>query len=199
MIRDHPVIITDSHDVDHIPEDFIAFLKTLPHLRTSIPCNTVTNLLQIRDDQLNLNRLLDQTKKVGAKEWFLHFRNCEFDAVKGSRAIFPQKYHPYFMSNHLPPFHSSWLLISSQPQLLNEKRLPLKDLVFVLQLKGKLAGRLAVQKKCTFACADQDFRLNAGEALIFNAEMWDFSYHNITPESNSESLAATFIQEIRTD
>lgn len=193
------MIIGDSHDVDHVPEDFIAFLKALPHLRTSIPCNTVTNLLQIRNEQLNLNRLLDQTKKVGTKEWFLHFRNCEFDAVKGSRAIFPQKYNPYFMSNHLPPFHSSWILISNQSQLLNEKRLPVKDLVFVFQLKGELAGRLIVQKKCTFSCANQHFRLNAGEALIFNAEMWDFFYHNTSSESNSESLAVTFIQEIRTD
>lgn len=185
--------------MNHVPENFIGFLKTVQPLRKSFPCNTVTNLLQIRDEQWNLNRLLDQTKKIGTKEWFLHFRNCEFDAVKGSRAIFPQNNIPYFMSNHLPPFHSSWILLSNQSQLLNEKRVPVKDLVFVFQLKGKLAGRLVVQKECSLFCFDQDFQLNAGEALIFNAEMWDFFYYNITSESHSKSLAITFIQEIRTD
>lgn len=199
LVRDHPVIISDSHDVHKVPEDFIAFLKTLQHLSQSIPCNTVTNLLQIRNEQLNLKRFLDQTRKIGTKEWFLHFRNCEFEAVKASRAIFPQKYTPYFMSNHLPPFHSSWILMSNQYKLLNEKRLPVKDLVFVFQLKGNLMGQLVVQKKCKFYCANQNFRLNAGETLIFNAEMWDFFYHNITLEPYSESLAVTFIQEIRAD
>lgn len=200
LARDHPVIISDSHDVDDVPEDFIGFLQTLPHLKQSIPCNTVTNLLQNRNEQPNLNRLLEQTKKVGTKiEWFLHFRNCEFEAVKASRGIFSQKHHPYFMSNHLPPFHSSWILISNQYNILNEKHLPVKDLVFVFQLKGKLTGRLVVQKKCEVFCANQDFQLNAGETLIFNADMWDFFYYDITSNSHPESLAVTFIQEIRAD
>lgn len=203
LARDHPVIISDSHDVRKVPVDFIEFLLSLQHLRQSIPCNTVTNLLQIhRNEQQNLKRILEQTHRIGPmKEWFLHFRNCEFDAVKASRAIFSQKSNPYFMSNHLPPFRSSWILMSHQYDgLLNEKSLPVKDLVFVFQLKGKLAGRLAVQKKCEFLCATQDFQLNAGEALIFNAEMWDFFYSNNTSESHAESsLAVTFIQEIRAD
>lgn len=197
LVRDHPVIVEDSHDVNRVPEDFIGFLKTLLPLRKSFPCNTLTNLLQIRNEQWNLNRLLDQTKKIGTKEWFLHFRNCEFNAVKSSRAILPQNNIPYFMSNHLPPFYSSWILLSNQSQLMNEKRLPIKDLVFVFQLKGKLAGRLVVQKRCSFLCVNQDFQLNTGEALIFNAEMWDFFYHSIA--TDSEPLAVTFIQEIRTD
>lgn len=194
------MIVSDSHDVHKVPDDFIGFLKTLPHLKRSIPCNTVTNLLPIRNEPLNLGRLLDQTAKIGTKEWFLHFRNCEFEAVRASRAIFPQKHNPYFMSNHLPPFRSSWILMSNQYNALNEKRLPVKDLVFVFQLNGVLTGRLVVQKKCTFYCANQDFQLNAGETLIFNAEMWDLFYQNLTSsESHSESLAITFIQEIRAD
>lgn len=193
------MIIVDSHDIDDVPVDFIAFLRTLPHLGQSIPCNTVTNLLQIRNEQPNLKRLLEQTNKIDAKEWFLHFRNCEFEAVKASRAIFPQKHHPYFMSNHLPPFHSSWILLSNQYNILNEKGLPVKDLVFVFQLKGMLAGRLAIHKKCEVFCANQDFQLNAGETLIFNAEMWDFFYNDIISNSHTESLAVTFIQEVRAD
>lgn len=197
LVRDHPVIINDSHDEDNIPKDFVEFLQTLPRLKFTIPCNAVTNLLQIRTEQPNLNRLLEQAKRIETKDWFLHFRNCEFDAVKASRAIFPYKHRPYYMSNHLPPFHSSWILLSNQYNILNEKRLPVKDLVFVFQLNGKLIGRLVVRKECTSLCTNLDFQLNAGQALIFNAEMWDLTYQDIT--SNSKSLAVTFIQEIRTD
>lgn len=200
LARDHPVIISDSHSVDTVPADFVDFLQTLPHLKFSIPCNTITNLFQIRNEQPNLKRLLEQTRKIGTKDWFVYFRNCEFEAVKSSRAIFPPKRRPYFMSNHLPPFHSSWYLISNQNnQKLNDKRLPVKDLVFVFQLRGNVAGRLGVQKKCALFCADQEFYLNAGETLIFNADMWDFFFYGRTFTSQSESLAVTFIQETRTD
>lgn len=199
LIRDHPVIVTDSHKVDFIPANFVEYLQTLPQLRHSIPCNIVTNLLQIRNEYPNLKHLFEQIKTIGMKEWFLHFRNCEFQAVKESRGIFPHKYRPYYMSNHLPPFHSSWILISNQHNLFNEIHLPVKDFVFVFQLRGKLIGRLLVQKKCEFLCASHDFQLNAGEALIFNAEMWDFYYNKNISEPHSKSLEITFIQEIRVD
>lgn len=199
LMRDHPVIVTDSHKADNVPVNFVEFLQKLPQLRHSIPCNTVTNLLQIRNEHAKLKHLFDQTEKIGTKDWFLHFRNCEFEAVKASRGIFPHKYRPYFMSSHLPPFHSSWILISNQSNAMNEIRLPVKDLVFVFQLRGKLIGRLFVQKKCTGLCANHDFQLNAGETLIFNADMWDFYYNKNNFHSQSKSFAATFIQEIRLD
>lgn len=47
LVRDHPVIVSDSPNVDNIPEDFVKFLQSFPQLKHSIPCNTVTNLLQI--------------------------------------------------------------------------------------------------------------------------------------------------------
>lgn len=199
LVRDHPVIVSDSHNADDVPEDFVEFLQSFPQLKYSMPCNIATNLLQIRNRQPNLKNIFQQTKRIGTKEWFLHFRNCEFEAVKASRGVFPHKYRPYFLSNHLPPFYSSWVLISKQYKIMDEMRLLLKDLVFVFQLKGKLTGRLFVQEQCKFFCDNQDFQLNAGETLIFNAEMWDFYYHNNNSQLHAESLAVTFIQEIRVD
>lgn len=80
--------------------------------------------------------------------------------------------------------------------MTTEKRLPVKDLVIVLQLNGQMSGRLTVQMDCKDLCSDQLFELNAGEALVFNAQMWNFYYRNIYSHAN---LTITFIQEIHAD
>lgn len=204
--RDIPVIITDSHgewpnNMD-VNMDFIEYLQTLPDLLHSKPCNIGTNLMQIHDKNPKLNHLLKQMQKISVKspasqkEWFLHFRNCEFAAVKASRAIFPLKNRPYFLSTHLPPFHSSWLLLSKNYEIPAEKRLLVKDLVFVFQLSGRITGRLTVQKPCIDLCSDLKYQLNEGETLIFNAQMWNFYFHNILSQTK---LTITFIQEIQLD
>lgn len=200
LSREHPVIISDSHDVwpnqPTVPDDFIAFLLSSPGLKYSTPCNVGTNLVQIRDDTPKLQYLLRQSGKMESKGWFLHFRNCDFEAVKASRATFPLINRPYFISAHLPPFHTSWILLSKQYEMPVEKRLPVKDLVIVLQLNGQILGRLTAQRHCAGLCSDQEFELNAGEALVFNAKMWNFYYRNINLQSN---LTITFIQEIHAD
>lgn len=203
LSRDHPVIINDSHDVwpnqPDVPEDFVEFLQTSPSLSYSIPCNIGTNLIQIRNEPPKLQHLLRQTTKIDedpSEGWFLHFRNCDFEAVKASRATFPLKNRPYFISSHLPPFHTSWILLSKHYEMTAEKRLPLKDLVIVLQLSGQISGRLTVQKDCKDICSDQEFELNAGEALVFNAQMWNFYYRNSKIQA---IFTITFIQEIHAD
>lgn len=203
LSRDLPVIISDSHDPwpnqENVPDDFIEFLQTIPMLRYSEPCNTVTNLLQIRNGAPNLQKLLRQAENIGSNGWFLHFRNCDFEAIKASRSIFPLNHRPYFISNHLPPFHSSWILLSNRHKWLNEMHVPVKDLVFVFQLSGQISGRLAVQKKCHDFCADLEFQLNAGETILFNAEMWKFYYYNADIIESQAELTITFIQEIHID
>lgn len=194
------MIINDSHDIwpnqPDVPDDFIEFLLSSPSLKYSTPCNVGTNLLQIRDDTPKLQYLLRQTRKMESKGWFLYFRNCEFEAVKASRATFSLKNRPYFISAHLPPFHTSWILLSKQFEMSVEKRVPVKDLVIVLQLNGQILGRLAAQSNCKEFCSDQEYELNAGEALVFNSKMWKFYYRNINLQSN---LTITFIQEIHAD
>lgn len=200
LSRAHPVIITDSHDAWpnqlNVPENFIEFLLELPDLKYSIPCNIGTNLMQVRNvNAPKLQYLLRQTSKIAKKGWFLHFRNCDFNAVKSSRLIFPHKNRPYFISSHLPPFHTSWIILSQHYEISTEKRLPVKDLVIVFQLSGTLTGRLGVHSDCKEFCSDQTFKLNAGESLVFNAQMWDFYYiHNIYSHAN---LTITKIQEIQ--
>ncbi|XP_031634291.1 uncharacterized protein LOC116347716 [Contarinia nasturtii] len=202
LSRDNPVIIDDSHAVwpnqPDVSENFIEFLFDLPDLRNSIPCNIGTNLLQVRSgNSPKLQHLLRQMSKIDSKGWFLHFRNCDFDAVKSSRLIFPLKHRPYFISSHLPPFHTSWILLSKHYNISTEKHLPVKDLVIVLQMSGTLSGRLTVRRDCKEICSDQMLKLNAGESLVFNAQMWDFYYiHNINSHAN---LTITTIHEIQID
>ncbi|XP_055299919.1 uncharacterized protein LOC129567275 [Sitodiplosis mosellana] len=200
LSRDHPVIINDSHGIwpnqPDVLEDFIEFLLSSPNLKYSTPCNIGTNLVQIRDDSPKLQYLLRQTGKVESKGWFLHFRNCDFEAVKASRATFSLKNRPYFISSHLPPFHTSWIILSKHYGMPIEKRLPVKDLVIVLQLNGQISGRLTTLRHCKDFCLDHNFELNAGEALVFNAQMWNFYYRNIDLQAN---LTITFIQEIHAD
>lgn len=213
LSRDHPVIITDSHNIWHKPnadaqdndhndqnedknDDFIAFLLATPKLSQSIPCNIATNLLQLRNGHPRLRSILQQIPNLDSVGWFLHFRNCEFDAVKASRAIFSHQNRPYFLSSHLPPFHSSWLMLSKNYEIPHEKRLPLTDLVMVHQLNGGIIGRLTVPKECANICSDLEFKLNAGETLVFNAQMWQLYYANINLHAN---LTITFIREILAD
>lgn len=201
LLRDLPVIVSDSHDVWpnqlNVPDDFIEFIETIPMLRYSEPCNVVTNLLQTRNKIPNLQKLLRQIKNIKPNEWFLHFRNCDFEAVKASRSMFPLNHRPYFMSSHLPPFHSSWILLSNHYKMMHERYLPLKDLVFVFQLSGQIFGRLDVQRNCNEFCTDHEFHLKAGESLLFNAEMWNFYYYNKDLIDLQTNLITTFIQEIQ--
>lgn len=237
LLRDHPVIVTDSHMVwpllhqdiskdfvsainnaiasqttsertaddykspeefsDYFEnrdasEDFIEYLNDLPQLRDSIPCNVATNLLQIRNKSPNLRQLLRQTALLNSP-WFLHFRNCEFGAVKASRGVFPLSNRPYFLSSHFPPFHSSWFLLSKQFEMASEKQLPVNDLVLVFQLSGHLSGTLTPQN-CNEICAHLKFELNEGETLLFNAQMWNFYYRNTI--NSQTNLTIIFIEEI---
>lgn len=200
LSRDLPVIVIDSHDAwpnrNDVPDDFMEYLQTLPMLRKSIPCNMVTNLIHIRYGVPNLQRLLKQGQSLKSQGWFLNFRNCDFEAVKASRSIFPLKSRPYFMSTHLPPFHSSWILLTNHYEMLFERQIPVKDLVVVSQLQGQISGRLAVRKECQSFCENHEFQLNAGETLLFNAEMWNFYYHNIKIIDSQIKSTITFIEEI---
>lgn len=202
LLRQIPVIISDSHDAwtDLRPDqNFIKFLQSQPPLMRSVPCNVATNLLMERSSKpTTLQKLMKQTELLANnEEWFLHFRNCQFDAVKYSRAILPHTRRPYYLSSHLAPFYSSWLLVSNHYRMTLLKQLNVKDLVVVLQMQGVIDITLAIKEPCTDVCINHEFHLHEGEALIFVATTWDFFY---SPVENSvaerNELTVTFIQEI---
>lgn len=207
--RNHPVIISESHpnwlDI-HDGIDFIAFIKTLPDLMTSEPCNVASNLLAKSE---KLQKIIRQTERLESQEkWFFHFRNCQFKSVKASRVIIPYNRRPSYLPSHLPPFRSSWILVSHQYEIASKsgtafefeigtmKQLNVRDLVMVMQLQGEIYGRLAVNTVCTDHCIDHTFRLTAGQSIVFVAHFWSFYYQPIAVTDDVEHhLAITFIIE----
>lgn len=200
LFRDLPVIIKDSHrpwpNRDNVPDDFIEFLERNEKLMNSIPCNVASNLFQTQNRAPKLRGLFRQIDLHVSSEWFLHFRNCDFDAVKASRTIMPYKIRPRIISPHLPPYRSSWILLSENYDMSNAKQLMVKDTVFVFQLSGRTIGELKAVGDCHNVCLDQEFELNAGESLVFNARMWNFFYR--TAMSDSKPIVS-FIQEMEID
>lgn len=204
--RNHPIIIIDSHrNWHHIHNgvDIIEFMKTLPDLMASEPCNIASNLLA---KGTTVRKIIKQVERLKSNEkWFFHFRNCHFDSVKSSRLIIPYHRRPYYMPSHLPPFRSSWILVSHQYEMARTetdtefrtmKHLNVRDLVIVMQLQGEINGRLTVTTACTDYCADHTFRLAAGESIMFVARFWNFYYKPIAAGDKDEpNLAITFITE----
>lgn len=173
---------------------------------TAEPCNIATNLLAKCTTVQKIIRQAERLKAHG--KWFFHFRNCQFESVKASRAIIPHYRRPYYLPNHLPPFLSSWILVSHQYDMASAsgndsvlenrtvKQLNVRDLVIVMQLQGEINGRLEVNAVCTDHCADHNFRLAAGQSIVFVAHFWNL-YYQPTATANDDELnpAITFIIE----
>lgn len=183
--RGLPVILINSHPP--WPEDnFTQHLLTLEPLMESSPCEMSSNLIVRR--LANLHELIERVQKVDEQSWFIHFRNCDFPAVKASRLIASR---PGFFSPHLEPAYSSWVLMSRNYDYPAPKDLTLEGIVLVRQLLGRGVFRLSSRGKCLEECGKYTVNVKSGEALLFTTDLWDFSYY--TSESSIKSV--TFITE----
>lgn len=210
LLRNIPVIVNDSHkpwsnisiSLHNENFDFTEYLQTLPELMDSEPCNIETNLLTDSRPYRKLRKLFQQMTNVPEiPSWFLNFRNCQFSAVKSSRAIFGQKEKPYFLLSHLKPFYSSWILLSQRYEMAKKwKRLNVRDLVVVLQLSGSIECIIEAKSPCFDECGQHKIKLLPGQALLFMDRIWDFYYRPSSDfegdEANRRQLSVTFIQEI---
>lgn len=188
--RHRPVIVSNSHrewSTMHESIDFMDFLASNNDLKSSRPCNFKSNFLRKAKSVSQIFQRIDELDD----DWFTHFCNCDFDAVKASRSIIPIEYRPQYLSNHLPPFQSSWILMSQNYTMKKSKRIDARNLVVALQLAGEISGYLQVEEYCQSDCNDHDFTLKPGEAIVFSAELWNFFYR-----TNSNENIFTFILEI---
>lgn len=115
--------------------------------------------------------------------WFLHFRNCNFDAVKESRHIWQR---PYYIGAHIEPFHSSWIVMSEEYDVNVPRRLSVEDLVQFIQLEGELVVQLVAKGVCYSICGDHELILVAGQTLVFMADLWEFMY---IPANSDKSVS----------
>ncbi|XP_055858625.1 uncharacterized protein LOC129921029 [Episyrphus balteatus] len=169
-----PVIIQDSHPNKSLKNILSTILEDQGDFLTSRPCNIETNLLMKKF--FTIETALDKIAESSASdEWFLQFRNCQFDAVKASRKFIRR---PYYYPLHFEPFYSSWILMSNNYKGV-EKELYLQGLIFIQQLSGEISITLIPKSPCEKLCMEIEFILVAGEGLVFSTDLWIFSYKTL--------------------
>lgn len=174
LLRGRPLIITDSHKYWPKNENFASYLSTLPGLVHSKPCELQTNLMLYKlIDLKTLFQLADENIETGTDQWFLHFRNCDFEAVKASRAIIPK---PYFYSPHLEPPYTSWLILSQNYNHGGYKDLSLLNMVIIQQLNGVLDILIEAKDACLDVCGTHQVQIVEGEALVLMSKLWNIKY-----------------------
>lgn len=184
--RGHPVVIEEPQFVSEHSNihDYVAILQNDTNLVNSNPCNLQTNLITGAQFK-SLNALLDLMIN-STDGWFLHFRNCDFDAVKASRGLEQQ---PYFLKSLLKPFSSSWIIMSNRYLVKKPRKLLLKNLVVVKQIVGSIDVLIEPRTGCK-DCKDFFMQLHVGRTLVFSAEYWNFYY---VPSDNG--ISVTFLRE----
>lgn len=150
------------------------------------PCDLTTNL--VFNEWATLQHL--KKRAATASSYFFHFRLCAAEAVKQSRRIDGR---PGFFPAHLPPAYSSWISLSQNYTSSRKLPLVLDGLIFVRQLQGSTAVRLAPRADCEHVCrTDHHVVLSAGEGLLFLSVLWDYSY---SPSTDGDGTSISFISE----
>lgn len=188
LFRGLPVIIPDSVNPWN-PLDFIENLLRSEKLLESQPCELQSNLLLGKYSNLEESLQLSMKESEVNESVFLHFQNCELDAVKGTRFIIAQR--PTFFPSHMEPAESSWILISKNYKS-NDKRLYLNGLILVMQLTGKLDFILVPRRDCLESCDEHAITLDSGESLVFTTDLWNLVYYPSDGEMSVTVITETY-------
>lgn len=172
LFRGLPVIISDSHKSWN-PLKFTENLLNSEKLLASQPCELQSNLLLGKYSNLEESLKLSRESDLNAS-FFLHFQNCQLDAVKATRFVIAQR--PDFFPPHLEPAESSWILISKNYKS-NFKRIYLNGLILVMQLTGQLDFILIPKGNCVESCEEHVITLFSGESLVFTTDLWNLVYY----------------------
>ncbi|KAK4878261.1 hypothetical protein RN001_010767 [Aquatica leii] len=170
----------DLHTPIIIPEALHNWTKIRsdPILAESVPCQLSTN---IHSGFTTTGRILSKLQDFD--HYFLHFQNCEFDAMKAFRVFTPK---PLFLPVEMSPVQYSWLLMSRYYNVSSFKQVELKEAVALFgQMQGSNYVRLLPRLNCESVCPIVEMELLEGEALVFTS-MWDLEYK---PNMYGENIA----------
>lgn len=179
-----PVILTNANirmKLLHQPiENITNLLLSKEILAESLPCKLSTNIYNGAD--IPLNTVLKRTKRFS--NFFLHFQNCDFAAVKNFR---PFTARPSFLDPaYISPILYSWLLANRNYNVSKFKSVELQERVtVVVQTLGSTNFKLIPQTECELDCYVLNFELKTGEALVFTS-LWNLEYK---PPANGENVA----------
>lgn len=195
LLRGLPVVITDSHEI-WSGDNFATDLLVLSNLMNSNPCDLQTNLIFNIKGDIKLAKLLKIVEQSSATKagdddgWYLHFRNCDFEAVKATRNVSKK---PYYYAPHLEQPHTSWILMSKNFVGKYQKKLKTLDVVMVRQLKGKLEVILEGKDDCLVRCGSHSVTVFEGQALIFISKLWSFAYFPSDSEFSVTLITETYL------
>ncbi|XP_060534461.1 uncharacterized protein LOC132706871 [Cylas formicarius] len=181
---DVPIILTKG--IEHWirnPDFLFAKLAAEVDFALSYPCNVATNVCARNVD---VATLLKMTESFDS--FFVHFRNCEGDAVRTFRKY---SYRPDVFPDIYSPTTYNWMLWSKDYNATAFKKIELAEKVALLgQMHGKTRVKLSPRNNCEFACPVLDFVLNVGEYVIFTA-LWDLHYRPFETGYNVAALMET--------
>lgn len=119
--------------------------------------------------------------------YFVHFQNCDFNAVKAFRKYFKR---PKFLATEIYPIQYSWLLISQNYNVNKFKPIVLTDQITVV---GQFLGRNDIilhPHECGEDCEVLKIDLRAGEVLIFGG-VWNMEYRPFGEGQNMAVILET--------
>ncbi|XP_063220213.1 uncharacterized protein LOC134529747 [Bacillus rossius redtenbacheri] len=172
-----PVMNTDDFWFDNITQLYLQDDK----LVDTVPCILTTNL---RLGSSDLHAFLKRISSPQADKWFVHWQNCDINAVKALRKFYQR---PYFLSSSVSPAHFNWVLMSSDYNTRIYKKVELDSgLIMLAQLRGTTSFRLTPHNPCNSSCPELLGDLQEGEVLVFTNFMWTFEYY---PGRNLDNVA----------
>lgn len=192
--RSRPFVVLDSHESWMSAHEQEPLLLSILSLVENDPCNLQSNIQPSFGGIGNAftGLLMDniETDDDDDSGWFLHFQNCHFASVKESRVLWPK---PAFLSRTLSPFYSSWILISQNyAENTAAKSLDLQGMIVIAQLLGHLKVHLKPRSSCRDDCEAFEMSVQAGESLVFLADVWSFEY---TAAIVDQEMSISFIAE----
>ncbi|XP_054280611.1 uncharacterized protein LOC128998487 [Macrosteles quadrilineatus] len=177
--RDAPFIVTDAMDswpvmrtdefyFDNITQLYLRDEKLIE----TVPCILTTNL---RTGSSDLLAFLKRIHSPSVDKWFVHWQNCDINAVKALRKFYQR---PYFLSNSVSPAHFNWVLMSSDYNTYNYKKVELDSgLIMLAQLRGATVFKLIPHNPCNASCPELQGTLHEGEMLVFTNFLWTLEYY----------------------
>uniref|UniRef100_A0A1B6CL03 Cupin-like domain-containing protein n=1 Tax=Clastoptera arizonana TaxID=38151 RepID=A0A1B6CL03_9HEMI len=163
-----PVMNTDNFYFENITQLYLKDEK----LTETVPCILTTNL---RTGSSDLVVFLKRIQNSNLNKWFVHWQNCDINAVKALRKLYQR---PYFLPNTISPAHFNWVLMASDYNANNFKKVELDSgLITLSQLRGKTVFKLIPHNPCNMSCPELRGSLQEGEMLVFTNFLWTFEYH----------------------
>lgn len=162
-----PVMNTDQFYFENITQAYLQNEK----LMDTVPCVLISN---IRTGSNDLLAFLKRIQSPSTDKWFVHWQNCDINAVKALRKFYQR---PYFLSTSVAPAHFNWVLMSSDYKTNLYKQVELDSgLIMLAQLRGSISFKLTPHSPCNVTCSDLTGTLEEGEMLVFTNEIWAFEY-----------------------